>query len=125
MAFWSGPGERASAIRPDGIAEDVDGVHLNQGGRVADEGRANRAAGDAVGRDWAGDCVDPFAPGAGLAIQEPSNEGAAAGRGLVAGIMKMFAVEMIGWRAVVGFHRGSRVTCADIIGVVGRAKWNI
>jgi len=104
MTFWSRPREGAGAIRPDGIAENVDGVHLNHDGRVADEGGANGSVGDAVGRDGAWGCVDPFAPGAGLAIQEPAKCGAAAGRGLVAGIMEMFAVEMIGWWAGVGFH---------------------
>jgi hypothetical protein len=79
---------------------------LDEDGRVADEGGANCAAGGAVGRDWAWGGVDPFAPGAGFAVQKPSDKGSAAGRKLAARIVKKFAVKMIGWRAVVGFHRG-------------------
>ena len=54
MAFRAGEGNWAGAFGPDGIAENVDAVHLDEDRGVADESDADGSAADAVGRDGAG-----------------------------------------------------------------------
>ena len=104
MALGAGEGNGAGALGPDGIAENIDAVHLEEDGGVADEGGADGAAGDAVGWDGAGGGIDPFAPGAGLAMCEPFQKAAGAERTAVGRVEEMFAVEMVGGRAAVEFH---------------------
>src|ERR1700678_3660190 len=73
MTLWADPGKRAGAVRPDGVAKNIDGIELNQHGRVSNECRADGATADAVGWDGARRSVNPFAPRTGFAIGEPLN----------------------------------------------------
>ena len=119
MALGAGERNGAGALRPDGIAENVDAIHLDQERGVADEGDADGSVGDAVGRDGAGGGVNPFAPRAGLAVGEPFEQAAGTQRTAVGRIEEMFAVEMVGGRAAVEFH--SECRCFLWAGRFGRA----
>src|ERR1700727_3219002 len=71
MTFRTDPGHRAGAFRPDRIAKNIDGVELDEQGRVADERDANGTAADAIGRNRARRCVNPLAPRTRFAIGPP------------------------------------------------------
>jgi hypothetical protein len=104
MASGTGKRNRAGALRPDGIEQDVDSFELQQDGGVADEGGANGTVIDAFGRNGAGRSVYPLAPRTGLAIGQPLEQAGADARLAARRIVEMFAVEMVGRRAAIKFH---------------------
>lgn len=108
VTFWPGPGNGTSTFRPDGVAEDIEAVHLKQHGRVADEGDADGATRNTVRGNGARSRIDPLAPWAGLTIQEPMEESSAAAGAAARRIVEMLAVEVIGGRTGIEFH----VDCA-------------
>src|SRR5580693_2144177 len=65
------PGERAGAMRPDGIAENVEAFELNQERGMSDEGGADFSVVGAFGRSGAWRRVNPFAPRCGSAREQP------------------------------------------------------
>ena len=61
MPLRPDPGDGANTLRPDGVGEDVQAVHLDQHRRVIDEGDAEVAAGDTCRRDVGRDLL-PLGP---------------------------------------------------------------
>ena len=75
---------------------------------MADEGGADFPVVDALWRSGAWRGVNPFAPGRGSAREQPFEDAATAVRHVghaVTWIEKMFAVEMVGDRAAIEWHR--------------------
>src|SRR5271154_1478826 len=62
VARRSNPGEGAGAMRPDGIAKNVQALELDQEGGMADEGDAKFSIVNAFGWSGARQRVNPFAP---------------------------------------------------------------
>jgi hypothetical protein len=109
MTGRANPGERAGAMRPDGIAEDVEAFELDQQRGMPDEGSADFSVVYTFGRSGAWRRVNPLAPGCGPASEHPFEDAAGAVRHCghaIARIEKMFAVEVVGAGSGIKWHRG-------------------
>jgi hypothetical protein len=109
VARRSDPGKRAGAMGPDGIAKNIEALHLDQKRGMADERGADFSVVYAFG--WSGTRrrVNPFAPGRGPASAQPFEDAGAAvrhGGHAVARIEKMLAVEVVGNRSAIKWHLG-------------------
>src|SRR5580692_6914704 len=62
VARWSNPGKRAGAMRPDGIAENIQAFELDEERGMSDKRYTDFSVVDAFGRSGARRRVDPFAP---------------------------------------------------------------
>src|SRR5580698_657536 len=108
VARRTDPRERAGAMRPDGIAEDVEAFELDQERGMSDEGGADFSVVDAFGRSGAWRRGNPFAPWCGSAREQPFEHAcgavhAALRRG-VARIEKMLPIEVVGNRPAIKWH---------------------
>ena len=104
----SDPGKRTGAMRPDGIAENVQAFELDQERGMSDESGADFSIVDAFWGSRARRRVNPFTPGRAAASEQPFEHASRAvhtalRRG-VARIVKVLAVEMVGGRTAVEWH---------------------
>jgi hypothetical protein len=109
MTGRANPGKRAGAMRPDGIAEDVEAFELDQQRGMSDEGSADFSVVYTFGRSGAWRRVNPLAPGCGSASEHPFEDADGAvrhGGHAIARIEKMFAVEVVGAGSAIEWHLG-------------------
>jgi hypothetical protein len=104
--FRSGKADRGGALRPHGIAQQVDTARLDEKARMADEADPDRCSGDAGGRMVRIGARRPFRPFFSASGGHPPQHVEGAFRRRAMGVVEPGAVEMIRHRPVViGRHQ--------------------